>query len=86
MGIPAHVMLMAEMQRVVSSQQQVLYKLKEVINTELDKRQVGHWTFQVQYQVEDILKSFEGRVILKFDELKASGTVGAEGTSPEDDK
>ena len=42
MGIPAHVMLMAEMQRVVSSQQQVLYKLKEVINTELDKRQVGH--------------------------------------------
>ena len=25
-------------------------------------------------------------MILKFDELKASGTVGAKGTSPEDDK
>ena len=36
--------------------------------------------------VEDILKSFESRVILKFDELKSSGIVGAKGTSPEDDK
>ena len=71
-GIPAHVMLMAEMQRVVSSQQQVLYKLKEVISTELDKRQVGHSTFQVQHQVEDMLMSFERRVINKFDELKSA--------------
>ena len=75
-GIPAHVMLMAEMQRVVHSQQQVLYKLKEVISTELDKRQVGHSAFQVQSHVEDILKSFERRVILKFDELKSSGGAG----------
>ena len=33
-----------------------------------------------------MLKSFERRVILKFDELKASGAVGAKGTSPEDDE
>ena len=69
-GIPAHVILMADMQRVVRSQQEVLLKLREVISTELDKRQVGHSTFQVQSQVEDMLKSFERRVISKFDELK----------------
>ena len=79
-------MLMAEMKRVASLQQQVLYKLKEVISTKLDKHQIGNSTFQVQHQVEDLLESFERSVILKFDELKASGAVGAEGTSPEDDK
>jgi len=69
-GIPAHVILMADMQRVVRSQQKVLMKLREVISTELDKRQVGHSTFQVKNQVEEMLKSFERRVISKFDELK----------------
>ena len=57
---------------------------QEVISTKLDKRQVGHLTFQVQYQVDDMLKSFERRVIIKFDETKASGR--AKGTSTEDDK
>ena len=48
-GILAHAMLMAEMQRVVSSQQQVLYKLKELISIKLDKCQVGQSTFKVQH-------------------------------------
>ena len=67
-GIPMHVMLMADMQRVVSSQQQVLIQLRDVISTELDKREVGHSTFQVQSQVKDMLQSFESRIIKKFDE------------------
>ena len=69
-GIPAHVMLISDMQRVVNSQQEVLTKLKSVISEELDKRQVGHATFQLQHQVEDMLKSFESKIIQKFDELK----------------
>ena len=48
-----------------------LYKLKVVICTKLGKYQVGHLTSQLQYHVEDMLKSFERGVILKFDELKA---------------
>ena len=65
-------MLMADMQRVVNSQQEVLTKLKPVTSEELDTRQVGNATFQVQHQVEDMLKSFESKIIQKFDELKGS--------------
>ena len=60
-------MLMADMQRVVKSQQEVLTKLKSVISEELDKRQVGHATFQVQRQVEEMLESFKSKIIQKFD-------------------
>ena len=84
MEIPA---LMAEMQRVIHSQQQVLYKLKDITSTEHGKRQVGHSTFQVQYHIEVMLKNFERRLIVKFDELKASsGADGAVSGPTEDDK
>ena len=79
MRVPVHIMLMSVIQRVVPSQQQVLYKkLKEVVSTELDTKQVVHSTFQVQYHAEGILKRFERRLIVKFDEWKASSS-GSDG-------
>ena len=58
-GIPTHVMLLADMQKVIKAQHQFLVKMKNLINEEFDKREVGHATFQVQKQVEQMLASFE---------------------------
>mmetsp|Transcript_15894 Transcript_15894/g.15292 ORF Transcript_15894/g.15292 Transcript_15894/m.15292 type:complete len:82 (+) Transcript_15894:329-574(+) len=63
-------MLMADMQHVVNSQQEMLIKLKSGISHELDKRQVVHATFQVQHQVEDMLKSFESKIIQSLMSLR----------------
>ena len=71
-GIPAHVMLMADMQNVLASQQNLLFQLKTTITAELDKRQVGHSTFQVQHQVESMLRNFESKVIKKLDAFSES--------------
>ena len=48
--------------------------MKHVINEEFDKREVGHSTFQVQKQVQDMLASFEANVINKLDGLSAEGS------------
>ena len=45
-----------------------------VINEEFDKREVGHSTFQVQKQVQDMLASFEANVITKLDGLSGEGS------------
>ena len=50
-GIPAHVMLMADMQKVIKSQQAVITQVAFIIKKELDTREVGHMTFQVKNQV-----------------------------------
>ena len=81
-GIPAHVMLMADMQRVINSQQSVLIQLKNVISEELDKREVGHTTFQVQKQVHNMITNFESRIIKKFDEF--SNTKNQDSTGKQD--
>ena len=46
--------------------------MKETINLEFDKREVGHATFQVQKQVDQMLASFEANVITKLDSLGGS--------------
>ena len=51
-GIPPHDILLSSMQKVIDSQHFFLQKMKEIINLEFDKREVGHVTFQVQKQVE----------------------------------
>ena len=66
-GIPPHVMLLASMQRVINSQHSMLEKLKSIINDEFDKREVGHTTFQVQKQVQDMLATFETKVVTNLD-------------------
>ena len=45
-GIPAHVMLMADMQKVIHSQQSVIAQVACIIKKEFDQREVGHVTFQ----------------------------------------
>ena len=72
-GIPPHVMLLASMQKVINSQHSFLLKMTQVINEEFDKREVGHSTFQVQKQVQDMLASFEANVITKLDGLSGEG-------------
>ena len=68
-GIPMHVMLLADMQKVIKAQHEFLVKMKILINEEFDKREVGHATFQVQKQVEEMLTSFESRIITKVDAI-----------------
>ena len=48
--------------------------MKEIINVEFDKREVGHATFQVQKQVEQMLVSFESNIIKKLEPL-SNGTT-----------
>ena len=43
--------------------------MKQVINEEFGKREVGHRTFQVQKQVQDMLTSFKSNVITKLEGL-----------------
>ena len=62
-GIPAHVMLLADMQRVMIAQHTFLHKMKIIINEEFDKREVGHATFQVQKQVQEMLSCFQDKII-----------------------
>ena len=69
-GIPAHVMLMADMQRVIRYQQSVIVQVVCIIKKEFDQREVGHAIFQVQHQVEKMLSSFKSRVATKLDSLK----------------
>ena len=84
-GIPPHVMLLASMQKVINSQHFFLKKMKDTINLEFDKREVGHATFQVQKQVEQMLTSFEANMITKLDSLGdqklKDGTDTAGGTT-----
>ena len=68
-GIPLHVMLLADMQKVITAQHLFLVKMKSIINKEFDKRKIGHATFQVQTQVEQMLSTFETKIISKVDEL-----------------
>ena len=68
-GILMHVMLLADMQKVIKAQHYFLFKMKTVINEEFNKRQVGHATFQVQKQVEHMLSDFQDKIIKKVDEL-----------------
>ena len=75
-------MLLASMQKVINSQHFFLQKMKETINLEFDKREVGHATFQVQKQVEQMLTSFEANVITKLDSL-GDGKERKDGT-PDD--
>ena len=69
MGIPTHVILLADMQKVIESQHHFLLKIETIINDESDKRQVGHATFQVQNQVDHMHTAFHAKIIKKVDEL-----------------
>ena len=69
-GIPSHVMLMADMQKFIRSQQAVLSQVRSIIKEEFDTREVGHTTFQLKDQVEKMLHSFETRVVTKIDTLQ----------------
>lgn len=75
MGIPAHVMLLADMQRVMIAQHTFLHKMKIIINEEFDKREVGHATFQVQKQVQEMLSCFQDKIIKKVDSLGSKRTI-----------
>lgn len=79
-GIPTHVMLLADMQKVIEAQHHFLFKMKTAINEEFDKRQVGHATFQVQKQVEHMLSAFQDKIIKKVDEL-GTDKDGLKGSS-----
>ena len=41
-GIHPHVMLLVSIQKVINAQCSFLLKMKQVINDEFDKREVGH--------------------------------------------
>ena len=72
--MPPYVMLLVSMQGVINAQYSFLLKMKQVINEEFDKREIGHSTFQVQKQVQDMLASFKANVITKLDVLSHEGS------------
>ena len=80
-GIPVHVMLMADMQNVIKSQQSVITQV-EYIEKEFGQREVGHTIFQVQNQVEKMLSSFESRVVTKLDSLHQKLSSSTDKCSP----
>ena len=59
--------------------------MKEIINVEFGKRELGHATFQVQKQVEQMLISFESNVIKKL-EILISSTKNNKNEIPSDSK
>ena len=59
--------------------------MKTIIKDEFDKCEVGHATFQVQKQVEDMLASFESKIITKVDAIgNAPGSFGKDKTKSND--
>ena len=47
-GIPVHVLLLAEMKKVIISQKAMIADLRDVVSTELDKREIGSAPYQMQ--------------------------------------
>lgn len=80
-GIPAHVCILADMQRVIQSQQLVLTKIQTVIKEEFKNNLSGSFD---QYfnckKMDDWIQSFESRIIKKID------NVECENNSKQSDK
>ena len=84
-GIPSHVLLLADMQRVINSQQDVLKKIENVIKDEFDQREVGHSSLIIQQEMKDIIKKFESRVINEINDLKFVSHHPTQGLSSSTD-
>ena len=67
--ITTHIMLLADIQKVIEAQHHFLVKMKIIINDEFDKRQVCHVIFQVQSQVAHMVSSFQDKNTKKVDEI-----------------
>jgi len=50
-GIPVHVLLLAEMKKVILSQKAMIADLRQVVSSELDKRDMGSPPMQMQRSV-----------------------------------
>ena len=66
-GIPMHVMLLADMQNVIQVKHIFLWKMKNIINEEFNKWQVGHVSFQVQKQVKSMISTIQDKIFQKVD-------------------
>ena len=78
--ILTHVILLADIQKVIEAQRHFLFKMKTIINNEFEKKQVGHVTFQAQSHVEHMISSFQDKIIKKVDEL-GGDNVSPKGSS-----
>ena len=63
-GIPPHVMLLANMQMVISSQHKFIDEMRNAINEEFDKRHMASDSFEAKNQLEKSLSQFEQRLLL----------------------
>ena len=75
-GIPSHVLLLADMQRVINSQQGLMKKIEIVIKNEFDQREVGHSSLLLQQEMKSMIENFEAKVINEISTLKLSNYSG----------
>ena len=67
-GIPAHVCILADMQKVIRSQQHVLTQIQRVIKDEFDERNIGGLdSYFNGKKMDDWISNFETRIIKKID-------------------
>ena len=71
-GIPVHVLLLAEMKKVILAQKDLINDLRGVVSSELDKRELGSAPFQLQKSVEDLMNKFQESITKKIDDALPS--------------
>lgn len=80
-GIPPHVMLLANMQLVISSQHKFIDEMRNAINEEFDKRHMASNSFEAKNQLERSLSEFEKRLLLTLNLEERSGHNKESSTS-----
>ena len=71
-GIPVHVLLLAEMKKVILSQKAMIADLRLVVSSELDKRDIGSPPLQMQRSVEKLMSDFQVSITKKLDDVLPS--------------
>ena len=66
-GIPPHVLLLGNMQKVIDSQHMFLQEMKKAINEEFDKHHMASDSFKAKNQLTKTLTSFEERLLRTFE-------------------
>jgi len=71
-GIPVHVLLLAEMKKVILQQKDMISDLRSVVSSELDKREIGSAPYQLQERVEKLMNNFQESITKKLEDALPS--------------
>ena len=82
-GIPSHVLIIAKMERVILAQSTMLQKIRLVLSSELDKRELGQSNFLFKQEMKELLKNFTDKVhndINKLPQVQEKVSITNEST------